>query len=264
MNLGDRMKDYEFRYKSKLLPNIPAIARIDGKAFHAFCKGLKRPYDDRLSYLMTIVTESLVRETNANCGYTQSDEISLVFHTDNYNSEIFFDGKVEKMCSVLSSMATYKFNELLHKFIPEKSNIPALFDCRVFNTPSLEEAANYFLWRERDAVKNSIAMAAQTVYSHKELHKKCGSEMQEMLFQKNINWNDYPASFKRGTYSRRQEKSMPFSAAEIEKLPPQHEARINPNLEIKRKVIISENLPILSTIKNKVGVIIYGESPILF
>lgn len=264
MNLGDRMKDYESKHQSKLLPNIPAIVRIDGKAFHSFCKGLNRPYDCHLSSLMVLTMEYLVYETNANCGYTQSDEISLVYYTDNYNSQIFFNGRVEKMCSVLSSMATYTFNKNLPDFLPEKKNIPALFDCRVFNTPSLDEAANYFLWRERDAVKNSIAMAAQTVYSHKELHKKNGSDMQEMLFQKGINWNDYPDFFKRGTYARRVEKSIPFSSEELSRLPKKHKARENPKLLIKRKVVESENLPILSSIKNKVGVLIYGESPILF
>lgn len=79
----------------------------------------------------------------------------------------------------------------------------ALFDCRVFNVPNKIEAANYFVWRERDATRNSIMMAAQSVFSHKELHKKTCKDAIEMLFTKGILWQDYPHYFKRGQFVRR-------------------------------------------------------------
>jgi len=59
--------------------------------------------------------------------------------------------------------------------------------------------ANYFIWRQRDAVRNSIAMAAQAHFSHRELHGVNTGQMQELLWsQRRVNWNDYPAGFKRG------------------------------------------------------------------
>src|SRR5581483_5540743 len=108
-----------------------------------------------------------------------------------------------------------------------KRHLTPMFDARVWNVPSQDEAANYFLWRERDARKNSVAMAAQSVCSHRELQNKNGSDMQEMLFQRGINWNDYPPQFKRGTFVRRKLVERPFTAAELEKLPAGHEARGN-------------------------------------
>ena len=45
-DLGDRMKDYyESRSKTRLTRRMPVIIRLDGKAFHTFTKGFKKPFD---------------------------------------------------------------------------------------------------------------------------------------------------------------------------------------------------------------------------
>ena len=262
-SLGDRMKGYEGQYASqKLLPRIPIIARIDGRAFHTFCKGLERPYDKRLSDLMVRTTEFLVKETAANCGYTQSDEISLVWYDPSPNSEVFFKERLLKMASVSASMATAFFNKHLQESIPEKANIFAFFDSRVFNVPSETEAANYFVWREMDATRNSVSMAAQSYFTHKELQGKKSAEMQEMLFQKEgINWNDYPTFFKRGTYVQKQVFKKPFTTEEIESLPEKHAARTNPNLEVERQNIVVLDLPPLKKVINKADVLLFQKQP---
>ena len=213
---GDRMKFYENQTCGiKLLPLIPVIARLDGKGFSKFTKGLKRPYDERLSMLMIELTKYLVKETNANCGYTQSDEITLMWYVDDPKSSIYFDGRYFKMVSDLSAMASVFFNKKLNDYLPEKSDKWPRFYCRVFNVPTLDEAVNTFLWREKDATKNSITMAASSFYSHKQLDKKNGSEKQEMLFEKGVNWNDYPAFFKRGTYVQRKRILRKFTTDEL-------------------------------------------------
>jgi len=261
-SLGDRMKFYENQTCGiKMLPRIPVIARLDGKGFSKFTKGLKRPYDERLSKLMVETTKYLVKETNANCGYTQSDEITLVWYSDSFESKIYFDGRLFNMISDLAAMCSVYFNRHLANYLPEKSDKIPRFDCRVFNVPNIEEATNTFLWREQDATKNSISMATQSVYSHGQLMNKTGSDKQEMLFQKGINWNDYPAFFKRGTYVQRKRVMTKFSSEELEKLPPKHQARINPSLEIERWIVDEVKLPPLSTIKNRVNVVIFGETP---
>jgi tRNA(His) 5'-end guanylyltransferase len=207
--LGDRMKLYEqIEAGRAAIPRLPILVRIDGKGFSSWTKGLGRPYDSRLSELMIQTTEFLVTETCANLGYTQSDEISLVFLPGNEDSQTYFGGKFQKLTSVLASYTTAFFNSKVAEHIPEKRSKLAIFDCRVWVVPSLVEAANAFVWRELDATKNSISMAAMEYYSHKELFKKSGKEKQEMLFQKGINWNDYPVHFKRGTYVRRETYSL--------------------------------------------------------
>ncbi len=106
-------------------------------------------------------------------------------------------------------------------------------------------------------------MAASHYYSHKQLHKKNGSDMQEMLFQKGVNWNDYPDFFKRGTYVRRSIKDIQFSTEDIEKLPKNHAARSNPDLVVTRNVVeVLNNFPKLTSIHNKVGVLFNGEIPL--
>lgn len=260
---GDRMKFYENQTCGiKLLPHIPVIARLDGKGFSKFTKGLKRPYDERLSKLMIETTKYLVKETNANCGYTQSDEITLMWYVDSYDSSIYFNGRLFKMLTDLSAMASVYFNRLLPDFLPEKSDKMPRFDARVFSVPTLDEAVNSFLWREKDATKNSISMAAQAYYSHSKLNGKSGSEKQEMLFEKGINWNDYPAFFKRGTYVQRQRKLTPFTAAEIDKLPAKHHARLNPDVVVERWVIDVVDMPPLMSVDNKIDVIVFGKEAI--
>jgi tRNA(His) guanylyltransferase len=260
--LGDRIKSYENHITSlKLLSKLPVVVRLDGRSFSKFCKGLQRPYDIRLINLMVETTKFLVKETNANCGYTQSDEISLVYYNKDISSQMFFDGKIFKIISTLSSLATGFFNKNLSSFIPEKSHLMPTFDCRVFNVPDIHEASNAILWRELDATKNSISMAAQYYYSHKELDGKNSSEKQEMLFQKGINWNDYIAEFKRGTYIQRKRVLTKFTAEELAKLPAKHQARKNPDLMIERWTIDRLDLPPLMTIKNREEVILFGAEP---
>jgi len=260
--LGDRIKFYESQTTStKLIPRLPVICRLDGRSFSSFTKGLKRPYDERLTKLMIETTKYLIGETNANCGYHQSDEISLVWYNEEYDSQMIFNGKIFKITSTLASMATGFFNKNLSSYIPEKSHLIPTFDCRVFNVPTLEEAANAFLWRELDATKNSITMAASHYYSHKFLMGKNSSEKQELLFQKGINWNDYPDHFKRGTYIQRKRVLTKYSTSDIQKLPERHQARVDPNLEIERWVVDKVQMPPIMRVKNRVGVILFGEDP---
>jgi len=102
------------------------------------------------------------------------------------------------MTSISASLATAKFNAL-------RPNKIALFDSRVFTIPSNIEVENYFIWRQNDTVRNSISSVAQSLYSHKELEHKNTDQMQEMCFQKGINWNDYPTKLKRGRLIIKQE-----------------------------------------------------------
>lgn len=264
-SLGNRMKAYESQTTfQKLSPLNPIIARLDGRSFSSFTKGLGRPYDKRLSDLMAETTKFLVKESNANIGYCQSDEITLVWvnKDEKIDQEIFFSGKVFKMTSILASMCSTYFNKLLLNYIPEKADKFPLFDCRVFSVPTITEAINCLYWREKDATKNSISMAAQSVYSHKDLMHKNSKQKNEMLFAKGINWNDYPDYFKKGTYVARQSIIRKFTTDELDKLPEKHEARKNPDLEIVRQDVLTLNIPPLSRIKNKADVLFLGAKPI--
>ncbi|MCB9741745.1 MAG: hypothetical protein H6741_02455 [Alphaproteobacteria bacterium] len=260
--LGDRMKGYERREAGRrLLPSLPVCVRLDGKRFSRFTQGLARPYDERLSRLMVEVTRQLVETTGACVGYTQSDEISLILYTGDPAKGVYLDGRVQKLTSVLASQTTALFNRLLPEFLPEKVGELPLFDCRVWAVPSREEACNAVLWRELDATKNSISMAAQHYYSHGALQGRSGSEKQDLLHLKGVNWNDYPAFFKRGTYLRRETESRRFTAEELEVLPPRHAARRDPELVVTRSLVRAVDMPPLRRVVNRVAVLFEGALP---
>ena len=210
---------------------------------------------------MLDVTRALVEETGALVGYTQSDEISLVWHSETDSRQIFMDRKTQKMCSILAAMCTARFNALLPERIPEKAGTWPLFDARVWSVPSKEEAANAFLWRELDATRNSIQMASRSCYSHKQVQNKRTGALQEMLFQAGINWNDYPAFFKRGRFVQRRTTRRPFNTREIEALPPLHEARRDLDLVVERREVRPIDMPPFSKVVNRVGVLFEGEAP---
>jgi tRNA(His) 5'-end guanylyltransferase len=249
------MKDYEQAEAGrKIMPRLPVIARLDGRNFSAFTQSLKRPYDERLTNLMREVMSNLVSETDACCGYTQSDEITLVFDDE---KPAFFEGKIAKMNSVLAAMTSVRFNRLLPEFLPEKADREPLFDCRTWAVPNRQEAVNAVLWREFDATRNSVQMAARSVYSHKQCHKKNNKDLQEMLFQKGINWNDYPAFFKRGSYAMRRRILKTLTPAELAKIPERH----RPDGPVERNVVLYVELPPLNKVINRVEVIFDGAEP---
>lgn len=261
-SFGDRMKFYEsFETERRLMPLLPAVARMDGICFHSFCRKLKRPFDERLSQLMITLAIELAKEFNVNCAYTQSDEISLGWNIDDYESEMFCNGRILKLNSHLASKTSVKFNSLLPDFLPEKAKDEACFDARVMNLPNPVEAANMFLWREFDATRNSVQMAGQAYFSQKQLHGKNGSMIQEMLFQeKSINWNDYPNFFKRGTYILRRKVKVP---PDLSKVPEKHRNKIDPNILIEKNEFIKYDMPTFSKIANRERVLFFGEEPIL-
>ncbi len=264
-NFAERMKYYEsFESERRLYPLLPVIARMDGICFHKFTKDLKKPFDENFSKLMVEVAEFLLQYFGAYAAYTQSDEITLGWNLESYDSELFCGGRIQKLTSHLASKTSVHFNKLLPNYLENKLNSEPCFDARVFSVPNLTEAANEFLWREQDAFKNAISMAAHAHFSHEEVMNKNGSEMQEMLFQqKNINFNDYPPAFKRGTFLVRRKVHSCWTKEELETLPEKHHARKNENLTVERiKVIRFTDLPKFSTISNREGFLFYNQEPI--
>lgn len=262
-DLGDRMKEYEMAEAGRrCMPRLPILARIDGRGFSRFTSDLERPYDRRLSDLMVETVKFLVRETNAVCGYTQSDEISLCWYSSSLESQVVFDGRISKLTSVLAALTTVYFNRRLPEFLPPQyaERMPH-FDARVWNVPNLDEAANTFLWREFDATKNSISMAARAHFSHKQIDGKHGGEMQAMLRDKGVEWSEYPAFFKRGTYIQRRKTVRRFTTDELDKLPPRHAAHTNPDLVVERTDYVALDMPPLNTVKNRVEALFEGAEP---
>ena len=264
-DFADRMKRYEMQEtQRRLIPLLPVYVRIDGRTFSNFTRRMKRPYDERMIEAMVETTKYLVKETNACIGYTQSDEINLVINSDSYNSSIFFDAKIFKLTSVLAGITSSAFLLNYIKFFDVRYldplyNKPPAFDCRVINMPSKTEAANMILWREYDATRNAIVSAASTIMSHKQMHKKNTSLLQELLFANGINFNDYPSSFKRGTYVKRIDVEEELSQEIWDNIP---DFKKPDSRKVKRHRFVTMEYPQFSKILNREEVIFDDAEPI--
>jgi tRNA(His) guanylyltransferase len=221
--LGDRMKRYEMEEAGRrMIPLLPIMARLDGRAFHTLTKGLARPYSPEFTRCMVETAAVLVNEFGADLAYTQSDEISLFWKNDDPFAPMQFDGRFQKWTSLLSAEASVAFNMALLEHLPEKAATKkkrAKLDCRVWQLPNTMEVYNAFLWREDDATRNSLQMAAQSHYTQKELHKAGEAKLHDMLHAKGVNWNDFPAFFKRGTYIARRQYQRELTADELAGIP---------------------------------------------
>jgi len=263
--LSDRMKEYERKYSYQFLDKEkPLIARIDGRSFSKLTKTrcFKKPFDKDFSNAMIETTTFLMEETNAVFSYTQSDEISLIFYNKNQKSQHWFNGKQQKMVSQLAALASVKFLTAIRHKGKARFNLPT-FDCRLFEVPNKEEATNYILWRERDAIKNSISMYARSSFSHKQLEGVNSNGKLNMLDKKGNPWDRIDKVFRRGAFVGKKTISQTFSEEELKRLPTRHHARLNPNQEYIRTTYDQLLLPKMSTIENRVGVIFDGEDYIL-
>lgn len=244
------MKGYERRRDERAMPQLPIAIRLDGRAFSMFTQGLQRPYDSRLSGLMIDLTVRLVKETSANVGYTQSDEITLILVPKTWEetgepngSQMYFDARLSKIVSVLASLAGAFFARHLPERIPEKADALPVFDARAFEVPTIAEAANVVLWRELDATKNALQMVGHDLFSVNELNGKSTQWIREQLPAHGIDWDAFPDGFKRGTFVRRRT---------VEKSP-----------GVFRPLIVGEPLPPLITLANLPEVLFRCGAPVL-
>jgi tRNA(His) 5'-end guanylyltransferase len=207
--LGSRMKDFfENRTKTKLVRKCPVVIRLDGKTFGKFTRGFERPFDENLINMMDQAALYLCQEIQgAKMAYVQSDEISILLTDfDTPETQAWFDYSGQKMTSVSASFATSSFNKELLKYyfdtkdmgemlmaIENKDLKFANFDSRVFSVPREEDVIDYFIWRMKDAEKNSISMLAQSLFSHKSLDGVSGRDKIEMCQAKGVDWNEMPS-----------------------------------------------------------------------
>lgn len=198
--LDARMRVFETAHDLCVLPHIHMVARLDGRGFTRLTKevhAFEAPYDERFRDYMVATTEELMRcGFNVLYGYTQSDEISLLFHRD----EMSFGRKLRKLDSVLAGTASAAFSLKLGALV--------CFDCRISQLPSEELVADYFRWRSEDALRNALnahcywalrraGMSAQQ--ATKRLQGTAVADKNELLFREHgINFHDLPGWHKRG------------------------------------------------------------------
>lgn len=234
-SLADRMKQYEAVNDRYLVPKIPFIIRVDGKNFSTYTRGFKKPFDKIMGKTMREVATKLCEEIpGAVLGYTQSDEITIICkYTDRIVSQAWFNGRVRKIETIAASKATKWFNKLFtenvmnyeiefrqkvssydidkdayrkYDTVLRKKAGMAEFDARVFNVPEWD-CINNIIWRQQDAIRNSVEMVGHANFSNKELHKVNCEGIKKMLKeQRGIDWEkDFNSYQKYGAFCYRVE-----------------------------------------------------------
>lgn len=194
-----KMRVYEQSLDQVILPDLYLVARLDGRTFTKLTKEICQfevPFDERFRDLMVGTVRHLM-----NCGFrivygfTESDEISLLFHPEDST----FGRKVRKMNSTLAGEASAAFSLALGRV--------AVFDCRVVPLPNRERVRDYFVWRQEDAHRNALNAwcywtlrkeGMSQLKATKYLQGKTVAFKNELLFQRGINFNELPKWQKRG------------------------------------------------------------------
>lgn len=195
-SLGDRMKLYEKNQKILLPIRTPIIMRIDGRHFHTFTKGMRKPFDESLILMMNDIGTHLCEKIpGIQFAYLQSDEINLLIYYENPENR-WFNNNIQKLTSVSASMAS-SFAMKWKYLYGIKIDSLISFDSRVFTLPP-QEVENYFIWRQQDWTRNSVQMFARSLYSHNQLSGKNQQEMLDMIHNAGENWNRLGDIYKRG------------------------------------------------------------------
>lgn len=194
-----QMRIYEESLDQYILPDMYIVARLDGRLFTKLTKEVCKfevPFDTSFrDYMLATVRHLMESGFRIVYGYTESDEISLLFHA----KENTFGRKVRKINSTLAGEASAHFSLLLGR--------AATFDCRVVPLPNIERVQDYFIWRQEDAHRNSLNAHCYWALRKEGMGKQNATSMlegmevsskNELLFQRGINYNDLPNWQKRG------------------------------------------------------------------
>lgn len=218
-DLGSRMKEYENATGNTLPRYLPMVIRVDGRAFHTLLHGADKPYDAVVAEYMGYVAQALCAEIDgAVLAYQQSDEVSvLACAYSDYRTQPWFGGRVQKIASISAAIATQAFANYADAVGLVRSG---QFDARVFALPNVVEVANYFAWRQRDAMRNSKIMTARAHFSHSEIQGLNGLELEEKLLrERGITWDHYPEAFRYGQVCVRHEIDAVSARWRIEPAP---------------------------------------------
>jgi len=198
--IGDRMKNYEDRFRAYLPKRSYTLIRLDGKAFHTYTKGFDKPFDVDLINAMDYTAKVLCEKIQgAKVAYVQSDEITLLLEDfASIKTEAYFDGNIQKITSITASIATANFNDFMKKNSDKKSQNLAYFDSRCWSLSDPYEVENTFIWRQKDAIRNSIQLVAQSMFSSKQIFKKSQVSLLGMIIENGSDWSKYPDGLKQG------------------------------------------------------------------
>lgn len=257
--LGDEIKAYEALNSARAgIIGQPVVVRVDGASFSKFTKNAVKPFDERISEAMIHATKAAVEEFNCRLGYTQSDEISFLLYSP--EQELPFGARYEKLASRLAAYVSVHFLKKGLELFPDLigDRLPS-FDGRAVPFPTLDLAAKAIHWREIDARRNAVSMAARSVFGPNELSGRSSLEQREMMASKDLDFYTFPEVFRRGAFVRRIKILRDLTPEEMTKIPEKH----RPTGPVERSSVEQISLPNLSLIENLSDVLVDGVDPVV-
>ena len=183
----------------KLDKNLPVLIMIDGRSFSKLIKNkFTKPFDKTFMDAMD-KTAAYVSQGIQGCklAYVQSDEISFFVDSTDQEETPFFEFRLCKLLSIIPSMATGKFNEILSSELSR----PVEFDCKAWNVSNLNDVFAWFLYRQLDCIRNSKQQTAQTYLSHNSLTGlNADDQIKKLKEEKGIDWNIFEPGMKFGRF----------------------------------------------------------------
>lgn len=257
--LGDELKYLE-NLESGRAGQIgePVVVRVDGVSFSKFTKGFDRPFDARIAEAMDEACLAVVERLHPVIGYTQSDELTFIFWNPEF--EVPYGGRLQKIASVCAAIVTGAFLKAAQRLFPERvQDITPVFDGRA-NALDMTMAAKNLEWRELDARRNAVSMAAHAVLGANALHGKSPADMKEMLAEQGVDYRAYPERFKRGAFFRRRKMLLERTPEELARIPEAFRAQA---AAAKERVVTVrlEGVPPLSLVENLEGFVFHDEVP---
>lgn len=234
--IKERSKEFQKKFDYKVNLNNYILAHIDGRSFSkTIKKKFNQPFDQGFINLMD-ATAKYICENVQGCqlAFVQSDEITLLLKKNKPESDIFFGGRLCKMQSIIASMATAKFNQVITlydikanahdytktdccdtlykiKDVVELIKDTQLyeFDCKVWDVENANDAFAWFLFRNIDCIRNSKNQTAQTYLSHNALiGKTCDEAIEFLKEEKGIDWNSFAENEKYGRFVIKKEENI--------------------------------------------------------
>jgi len=208
-SLADRMKSLEGNTRVVLPRRTNMVIRVDGRAFHSYTRGLRRPYDAGFMAAMDATAIALCEEVQGSvCAYVQSDEISVIaIDYQASNSEQWLGGVLSKITSLSAAHATAVFNQ---RMMGTMGRV-ATFDSRAFPIDDVIEVNNYLLWRQHDARRNAIGMISDAVLGHAATRGVKTPERTRMLEAQGVVLDEFPPGFLQGRFITAERVSQDFT-----------------------------------------------------
>lgn len=222
-SLEDKCSYYRSLTDYKLLPNSYVLVMVDGRSFsHMIKNKFQKPFDNDFIRMMNETAQYVCKNVQGcKFAYVQSDEISFVLTDfDTPTTGSFYNNRLCKMQSIIASLTTAKFNQLMMLYRLQNNmginpgdcieNAPLYqFDCKCWNVPSINDVFAWFLYRQIDCIRNSKQQTAQTYLPHNALMNKDTNEQIDLLIsEKGIDWNEFDDDKKYGRFIYKEEVTM--------------------------------------------------------